>query len=285
MARAAPIGGHRRTASPAPTPRPMSSSRSSATTSRTPGRPVWTPFTKQLGDWITHTLAQTLQRQDGAAAGAVLTDRARRPGQSRPARRQGEQPAAGALHARDGGRRQAHNVLVRRSVRGEPQLYASSQAPLTMQGVHLNAEGNRRIAEAIDRALFGAPPEARRAAPHATAAGRRRQEPALVPPLSGDGRLFDLRRPRVSDLRSRHAHQRQRRTAAKAAKEDVLPSNYDVLQRELPILDVMTATGIAGSGPSRAGRRQVRSEDRRRRHAAVRGRADQLAEGAQGRSS
>ena len=28
---------------------------------------------------------------------------------------------------------------------------------------------------------------------------------------------------------------------AKAAKEDVLPTNYDVLQRELPILDVMTA--------------------------------------------
>ena len=39
----APIGGRRRTGSPAPTPRPMSCSRSSATTSRTPDRPVWTP--------------------------------------------------------------------------------------------------------------------------------------------------------------------------------------------------------------------------------------------------
>ena len=61
----------------------------------------------------------TLQRQDGAAAGAVLTDRARRPGQSRLAGREGEQPAAGALHARDGGRRQSAQGDVRRSLRGE----------------------------------------------------------------------------------------------------------------------------------------------------------------------
>ena len=38
------------------------------------------------------------------------------------------------------------------------QLYASVAAPLTIQGIHLNSEGNRRISQVIDRALFGAPP-------------------------------------------------------------------------------------------------------------------------------
>ena len=37
-----------------------------------------------------------------------------------------------------------------RAVRGRP-------APLTVDGVHLNEEGNRRLAEIIDRALFGPP--------------------------------------------------------------------------------------------------------------------------------
>ena len=35
------------------------------------------------------------------------------------------------------------------------KLYADSKAPLTIQGVHLNSEGNRQIAQVIDRALFG----------------------------------------------------------------------------------------------------------------------------------
>ena len=33
----------------------------------------------------------------------------------------------------------------------------STQAPLTINGIHLNAEGNRLLAQVIDRALFGAP--------------------------------------------------------------------------------------------------------------------------------
>ena len=32
------------------------------------------------------------------------------------------------------------------------------KTPLTADGVHLNEEGNRRLAEIIDRELFGAPP-------------------------------------------------------------------------------------------------------------------------------
>ena len=37
-------------------------------------------------------------------------------------------------------------------------LYATVKTPLTIDGVHLNEEGNRRLAEIIDRDLFGAPP-------------------------------------------------------------------------------------------------------------------------------
>ena len=37
-------------------------------------------------------------------------------------------------------------------------LYATVKTPLTTNGVHLNEEGNRRVAEIIDRDLFGAPP-------------------------------------------------------------------------------------------------------------------------------
>ena len=41
----------------------------------------------------------------------------------------------------------------------------AAKTPLTINGVHLNAEGNRRIAEVIDRALFGAPPAPTRGVP------------------------------------------------------------------------------------------------------------------------
>ena len=37
------------------------------------------------------------------------------------------------------------------------KLYESIAAPLTIQGIHLNAEGNRQISQVIDRTLFGAP--------------------------------------------------------------------------------------------------------------------------------
>ena len=55
----------------------------------------------------------------------------------------------------------AHGVIFVDLFAPSRQLYAPSKAPLTMNGVHLNAEGNRRIAEVIDRALFGAPPSTR----------------------------------------------------------------------------------------------------------------------------
>jgi glucose/arabinose dehydrogenase/lysophospholipase L1-like esterase len=121
------------------------------------------------------------------------------------------------------------------------QLYASSAPPLTLNGVHLNAEGHRRIAEAIDRSLFGAPQK-----PAEAYLTRLRQ--AVV-----DKNLHWFHRYRVTDGYSTYGDRAflnfVRATPtnvnadrlAKTAKEDVLPGNYDVLQRELPILDVMTA--------------------------------------------
>ena len=115
---------------------------------------------QEAADRLDHAHARAeVQRQDRAAARAVLADRARGSGQSRSAGRQGEQRAAGAVHERDGRGRQGartsrSSICSRRALK----LYAEHKAPLTIQGIHLNSEGNRRIAQVIDRALFGDPP-------------------------------------------------------------------------------------------------------------------------------
>ena len=50
--------------------------------------------------------------------------------------------------------------------------------------------------------------------------------------------------------------------AAKTPKEDVLPTNYEVLQRELPILDVMTGEPRpAHLGGRRAARADLKIDD------------------------
>ena len=111
----------RRIASRAPTPRRTSSSRSSATTSRTPERQGSRRSRRQLASWITHTLAQKYNGQVRAARGALLSDRARGSRQSRSAGRQGRTTQRLALYtkamAEVATRRQRH---VRRSVHAEP---------------------------------------------------------------------------------------------------------------------------------------------------------------------
>ena len=78
-------------------------------------------FKKQLGDWITHTLAQKYNGKIGAAARRVLADRARGSRQSRPARRQGEQHQRLALYTRAMAEvAKAQRRDVRRSLRAEP---------------------------------------------------------------------------------------------------------------------------------------------------------------------
>jgi glucose/arabinose dehydrogenase len=120
-------------------------------------------------------------------------------------------------------------------------LYASQQAPLTINGVHLNEEGNRRIAQAIDQALFGAAP-----AHDETLLTRLRA--AVIDKANtwfqryrfpngystyGDRAFLTFVRGNPRNVNPD--------AAAKVPPEDVLPSNYEVMQRELPILDVMTS--------------------------------------------
>jgi glucose/arabinose dehydrogenase len=121
------------------------------------------------------------------------------------------------------------------------KLYAEQKAPLTMQGIHLNSEGNRRISEVIDRALFGD-------APTYQEAYLTRLREAVA-----DKNTYWFHRYRVTNGYSTYGDRAfltfvrgnprnvNEDVAAKIPKQDVLPTNYEVLQRELPVLDVLTA--------------------------------------------
>lgn len=133
---------------------------------------------------------------------------------------------------------------------------AGAQA-LTINGVHLSARGNRALASAIDLLLFGTPPP--------------QHDPAFLERLRAvvaDKNLHWFHRYRVTDGYSTYGDRAfltfvrgtprnvDAKQAAVVPKEDVLPSNYDVLQRELPILDVMTRNrderiwAVARGGPA-----------------------------------
>ena len=120
------------------------------------------------------------------------------------------------------------------------KLYAAQKAPLTIQGIHLNSEGNRRISEVIDRALFGDPPKAqesylttlREAVAEKNVLWFQRYRTVNGYSTYGDRAFLTFVRANPRNVNPD--------VAAKVPKEDVLPTNYDVLQRELPILDVLT---------------------------------------------
>jgi glucose/arabinose dehydrogenase len=121
------------------------------------------------------------------------------------------------------------------------ELYAASKAPLTIQGVHLNSEGNRQVAQVIDKALFGG-------SPSYDEAFLARLREAVV-----DKSLTWFQRYRVTDGYATYGDRAfltflkgnprnvDADQAAKVKKEDILPTNYEVLQAELPVLDVMTS--------------------------------------------
>lgn len=136
-------------------------------------------------------------------------------------------------------------------------MYEAAPEALTINGVHLNAAGNRLIARAIDGALFGPPRSA------ADPAFLERLRAAVV-----DRNFHWYNRYRVTDGYSTYGDRAfltfirgnprnvDAKTAASTAPENILPSNYDTLQRELPILDVMTRNrderiwAIARGGPA-----------------------------------
>ncbi|MDY3561529.1 HEAT repeat domain-containing protein, partial [Gemmata sp. JC673] len=103
--------------------------------------------------------------------------------------------------------------------------YAGAQKPLTINGVHLNEDGNRKLGEAIDAALV---PDVKKYAP---------PDEALMAKL----------RPAVQD-KAFHWYQRYRVTDGYSTyggrawlKFVGGQSNYEVVQKELERLDVMTA--------------------------------------------
>ena len=102
--------------------------------------------------------------------------------------------------------------------------YAAAKSPLTINGIHLNEAGNRLLAEIIDRALFAGPGE-------------------YAPPPE---QLLAALRPKVQD-KAFHWFQRYRVTdgystyGGRAWLKFVNgQTNYEVMQRELDILDRMT---------------------------------------------
>ena len=198
-------------------------------------------FQKQLGDWLTHTLEQKYNGK--SAPRVVLFSPVAHEDLGNPDLPDGVEnnkrlevyTKAMADVAK------AKGVTFVDLFAPSKQLYASNTAPLTIQGIHLNAEGNRLISQAIDRALFGAPPA---------------YQPALLERVRQavkDKDFYWFNRYRTTDgfatfgdrafltfLKGnpRNVNAQQK---AQAAPDDILPTNYEVLQREISMLDVMTA--------------------------------------------
>ncbi|HET7698763.1 MAG TPA: PVC-type heme-binding CxxCH protein [Vicinamibacterales bacterium] len=197
-------------------------------------------FRKQLDDWITHTLAQKYNGR--SAPRLVLFSPIAHENLGNPDLPDGtENNRRLELYTRA-----MAEIAAARGVKfvdlfaATSQLYASTAAPLTIQGVHLNGEGNRRVAEVIDRALFGD-------APAQDQARLERLRQAVV-----EKDFYWFNRYRTTDGFATYGDRAfltfirgnprnvDADVAQAAGKDAVLPTNYEVLQRELAMLDVMT---------------------------------------------
>ena len=197
-------------------------------------------FRTKLGTWLTHTLAQ--QYNGKSAPRVVLFSPIAHENLGNPDLPDGrENNVRLQLYSRAMSEvAAAHGVTFVDLFAPMSRLYESTAEPLTIQGVHLNSAGNRAVAEVIDRSLFGAAT--------ATPAARLVQLREAV----ADKNFYWFHRHRVTDGYSTYGDRAfltfvrgnprnvDAATAKATPKENVLPSNYDVLQRELPILDVMT---------------------------------------------
>ena len=216
-------------------------------------------FRKQLEDWITHTLAQ---KYNGKTAPRIVLfspiahEDLRNPdlpdGRENNARLELYTLAMSQVAA-------ARGVRFVDLFAPTKALYASGKVPLTVNGVHLNDEGNRRVAEIIDRELFGAPPRAYPAG-YLTALQRavadrnfqwlNRYRTTDAFATFGDRAFLTFIKTNPRDVNP---------TRVKFAKEDVLPTNYEVLEREVEVLDHLTMNRekqvwriARGAGPSPA---------------------------------
>ena len=100
-------------------------------------------------------------------------------------------------------------------------LYTKAAAPLTINGIHLNSDGNEAIAKVIDAALFGAPASAD------TSGLKKLREAVLDKNFHWFSRYRVIDEYNVFGGRSKLSWHGQ--------------SNADVMMREMEILDVMTA--------------------------------------------
>src|SRR3954470_280949 len=197
-------------------------------------------FKQQLADWIDHTLAQ---RYNGKSAPRIVLfspiahEDLHNPdlpdGRENNARLDTYSKAMGEVA-------QAKGVRFVDLFTPTRQLYATAKSPLTINGVHLNTDGNRRIAEVIDRDLFGAAPSPRES--YLTALrqavldknfhwfNRYRTTDGFA--TFGDRAFLTFIRGNPRDVNPKNVQ---------FSREDVLPTNYDVLEREVSVLDVLTA--------------------------------------------
>ncbi len=198
-------------------------------------------FREQLGDWIGHTLAQ---RYNGKSAPRVVLfspiahEDLRTP--DLPDGR--ENNARLELYTRA-----MSDVAAARGVRfvdlfaPTKALYAQAASPLTVDGVHLNEQGNHRVAEIIDRELFGVPPHAYAdrylSALQRIVADKNQQWFNRYRTTDGFATFGD--RAFLTFIRTNPRDVDPSRV--KFSREDVLPTNYEVLQREMEVLDVLTS--------------------------------------------
>jgi glucose/arabinose dehydrogenase len=115
-------------------------------------------------------------------------------------------------------------------------LYAKASLPLTFNSIHLNDRGNRELALLIERALFGSN----------TATGADSFEKLRQAILEKNILWFNHYR--ATDGYSTYGDRAfltfekgSARNVNPTSQERRLPSNYEVLQRELKMLDVMTS--------------------------------------------
>ena len=197
-------------------------------------------FKQQLGDWITHTVDQKYNGKSApriALFSPIAHEDLHNPdlpdGRENNTRLELYTKAIGEVA-------QARGVRFVDLFTPSRQLYAAAKSPLTINGVHLNADGGRRIGEVIDRALFGAAPAQNEA--HLTALrqavldksfnwfNRYRTTDGFA--TFGDRAFLTFIRSNTRDVNPKQVQ---------FAKEDVLPTNYEVLEREVSVLDVLTA--------------------------------------------
>jgi glucose/arabinose dehydrogenase/azurin/lysophospholipase L1-like esterase len=198
-------------------------------------------FRRQLEDWILHTLDQ--RYNDRSAPRIVLFSPIAHEDLHNPDLPDGrENNARLELYTQAMSQIAAARGLRFVDLFGPTrQLYATAKTPLTIDGVHLNEEGNHRLAEIIDRELFGDPPRAYTSAYlselQRTVAdknfhwfNRYRTTDGFA--TFGDRAFLTFIRTNPRDVNP---------DRVKFNKDDLLPTNYEVLEREVEVLDHMTS--------------------------------------------